>query len=477
MNSNTEINPHRYKEEILTLLASNQKRDATEELAQLIQKKNFFYSTRNDEKSECWVYEEGIFVAQGKSTIKEWCRKLLGKAYTGHLANEVIAKIEADTYIDSEEFFNNNYPEEIAITNGILNIRTRELTGFTPDKIFFSKLPVEYSPDADCPTIKKHLQTVLKNEEDLPVMQELFGYLLLKEYRIEKAFMLLGNGRNGKGKTIEIMKRFLGPENCTNIPLQQLESDQFALGDLFQKMANLSGDIDSRALKYTGTFKSVTGRDLLAAQRKFLTRINFVNYAKMIFLANQLPETRDLTRAFWDRWVLLEFPYTFVSEKEFKKSEEKEGLKIADPEIVKKLTTKEELSGLLNWALDGLGRLLEQKDFSYSKSSQEVKTMWIRKSDSFSAFCMDCIEENYKCRIAKSELRRAYSVYCNRHKLKMANDQQIKEVLSTTYGVSEGRDRREGDNLYSWTGIHFKKEVEASQDDTGFSTYINFLGA
>ncbi len=61
--------------------------------------------------------------------------------------------------------------------------------------------------------------------------------------------------------------------------------------------------------------------------------------------------------------VLLEFPYKFVSEKVYGelKEEEKKLHKILDPDIIEKLTTDEELSGLLNMALEGLDRLLGQK--------------------------------------------------------------------------------------------------------------------
>jgi len=37
-------------------------------------------------------------------------------------------------------------------------------------------------------------------------MFELFGFLLYKNYFIEKGVMFIGDGRNGKGKTINLMK-------------------------------------------------------------------------------------------------------------------------------------------------------------------------------------------------------------------------------------------------------------------------------
>lgn len=459
--------------DVLANLAMKRPREATELIVEEILGKNKIYSTRDDERSEMWIYSEGIYIPQAKTFIREFCRDILGNAYNSHLGNEVITKIEADTYIDQKEFFGNNILKEICVKDGILNLKTKEITPFTEDKIFFNKHPITYDPKKDCPCIKKHLKAVLKNKEDLPVMEELLGFLLWKEYTIEKAFMFVGEGRNGKGKTLELMKRFLGAENCVNIPLQQFETDPWALGDLFGKLANLSGDLDKRALYKTGAFKNLTGRDLISASRKFLSRVHFENYAKMIFCANELPITYDTTLAFWNRWVLLEFPYIFLSQKELDNlpaEEEKGNYKLADPDIIEKLTTDEELSGLLNLALEGLKRLLKQKDFSYSKSVSEVKEMWIRKSDSFAAFLMDCIEEDYEGKITKQELRKAYSLYCKDHKVTMSGDKTIKQVLTTTYGVSEDR-IRSGDKDYTfWSGIRFKGDM-GDIGDMGFSTY------
>jgi putative DNA primase/helicase len=311
----------------------------------------------------------------------------------------------------------------------------------------------------------------------VPVMQELFGYLLYKEYKIEKAFMFNGSGRNGKSKVLELMKRFLGIYNCVNIPLQEFEENQFAMGELLNKMANLGADLSTMALKTTGKFKNLTGRDMITASRKFLPKVSFYNYAKMIFCSNELPITYDTTDAFWNRWVLLDFPNTFLSAKEAEKQLEnnKTGVKIAIPEIIDKIATNDELSGLLNWALEGLDRLLKTGDFSYSKGVQEVKQMWMRRSNSFLGFINDCLEESYDHKVPKADLRKAYSDYCKKYKLKVASDRLIKDTLETEFGSTFQRVKVEGDYIRCWEGIKFVNELEASvqlvQDVHGFSLY------
>jgi len=447
-------------------LILKQTTEATESIVKYFKDRNRIYTTRDDISSEVWIYKDGIYIPQGKTFITEFVREITEKAFTTYFCNQVIAKIEADTYINQDEFFNKWDKEEIIILNGILNLNDRTLSDYTPDKIFFNKIPVVYDPEKRCPNIEEHLQTVLKYKEDVKVIYEIFGFLLWKDYFIEKAIMLSGGGRNGKGKTVELMKRFLGPDNCANIPLQQLDNDQFALGELFNKMANLSPDISSTALGHTGYFKSLTGRDLISAPRKFLTRVNFVNHAKMIFCANEIPKTYDTSEAFWNRWVLLEFPYTFLSKKEYDCRKEKKDLKIADTQIIQKLTSPEEMSGLLNKALDGLDRIRGQGDFSYSKNTEEVKNMWIRKSDSFMAFFMDCCEKVNNDHTFKDDLGQAYSLYCEKRELKQRGSVAIKNTLSMLNIWDERKaDGVDGDGKtkYRWAWCNIRVLTDEEQ--------------
>jgi P4 family phage/plasmid primase-like protien len=459
------------REDVLLNLAAHHTRDATELLCEYLEKHENIYVTRDDIKAEVWIYKEGIYVPNGKTYVKEFCREILGEAYTPHIANEVINKIETDNYIDAKEFFNSENVEEIPVQNGVLNIITSELKPFTPKNIFFNKLPIKYDSTKECPSILKFLSQVLRNDSDIPIVEELFGYCLLKDYRIQKAFMFNGSGANGKGRILELLKRFLGPENCVNIPLQDFEKDNFAISLLHGKLANISGDLGSQALDYTGNFKMLTGGDIISANRKFLSRITFTNYSKQIYSANQLPRTYDLTPAFFRRWILIDFPFTFWPEGDYHKltdAEKKEKIgeklkyRIADPIIIEKIICEDELSGILNKALEGLKRLLSKKDFSYSKGIADVKNMWIRKSDSFQAFCMDWIESDSQNIISKAELRHAYSEYCNQHKITSVGDRAIKETLNRAYGAVDDRKVMQEGYITVWKGIKLK-ELEGSE--------------
>lgn len=449
------------RNEIIMLLAQkNPDRDgASEKIVEYIKKHNHIFTVRDDKLPEMYIYHNGIYIPNGETIIKEIIRRIMQQAFRTQFCNDVINKIMADTYIDSEKFFGVNYKEEIAVQNGILNIRTRELSQFNHNKIFFAKCPVIYNPKAKCDIIESFLCDVLSNPEDRLVYYEIGGFCLLKEYTYEKAFMFIGTGRNGKGKSLELIKRVVGAENTISLPLAALQHDNADVSQLWTKMVNLAGDIGFQDLKDTSMFKSLTGRDLVTARRKFKTAIIFENYSKFVFACNELPRVYDMSMGFWDRWVLLEFPYYFADKDKWEEApvKDKDKIKLRDENIIDKIAHPEQLSGLLNAFLDGLDRLVANGKFSSTKGTDEIKNMWIRKSDSFQAFCMDNIELNPEGIIIKKELKQKFAKYWKEHNLKPISDKAIKISLEMHYGASEAYRMAGNNQEYVWEGISWKK--------------------
>ncbi|RLG10571.1 hypothetical protein DRN73_07460 [Candidatus Pacearchaeota archaeon] len=445
--------------EFIELISGKDKNwgEAIELMAQYVEEKLKIYTTKEDNNNEVWVYMDGVYKKNGRSEIKELLRKTLTNFYNSFVYNRVIEKIEPDTFIETKDFFSINKVDELPVRNGILNVITGELKPFDSDKIFFNKIPVKYDPNAKCPKIDEFLKNVLRDEEDRKVFFEIAGFSLLKDYMFEKAIMFFGDGRNGKGKTLELLKRFVGVENCCSVPLVSLDPNKFHISELFGKMLNLAGDIGNSDLKDTSMFKSLTGRDLINAHRKFKNDIAFKNYAKFIFACNELPVVYDTSFGFWSRWILLEFPYTFLNKEEYESAADKTNLKIKDERIIDKITSDEELSGLLNEALKGLKRLLKNKRFSSTKGTEETKKMWMRKSNSFISFCYDHIEGDINSRITKKQLRKRYAEYCKKHKISPKSDYVIKRTLQDSFGVIDAYvNLGIGQYDYVWEGIKWK---------------------
>lgn len=393
-------------------------------------------------KGEMYYYENGIYKPGAEAKIIDESKKMLGKKYTIHRANEAIGYIRADTISER----NSPPPNLLNLKNGLLDLDTMTLSPHSPEHFFLAQLPVEFVAGGDCPLIKKFVKEVVR-PEDVPTIQEIIGYCLYRRYEIHKAFMFIGEGSNGKSVLINVIIALLGKENVSNISLQEITSDGFSRAHLYGRMANLFADIPDKALKETGIFKMLTGGDRMYANVKFKEGFEFTNIAKMIFSCNRLPMAFDDTNAFYRRWTFVDFPNTF-SEDNPKR----------DPKLTQKLTSQEELSGLLNWALEGLHRLLEKGYFSNSMSVDETREQYKRMSSPLLAFIDDCIHIEPGKFIVKKELYKTFCDFCKDKKLQIMADSSFSKQLVKQLGmsVSDGHKRIEGNFTRIWNGICLK---------------------
>ncbi len=86
-----------------------------------------------------WIYDEGIYIPEAKTHIKEFVKVVCGSGYTYHVAAETIAHIEALTYVDKDDFFNQEQIKKVCLKNGIYDIAEGKLEEYTPNLFFLIK--------------------------------------------------------------------------------------------------------------------------------------------------------------------------------------------------------------------------------------------------------------------------------------------------------------------------------------------------
>lgn len=473
------------KREIELKLLSPEKgtnQEAISIAAEYIMSFNSIKCIRQDDKDEFYIYREGIYKPEGKTYILEICERLFHVAYTSQKANNVCNIIKVNCFIDAKDFFDQqlNYAHIIAVNNGILDLKKKTLIDFSPEYYFFNKLPMNYNVNSECKNFEKFVSQITKDFDDVKVIQELFGFSLIKDYKFEKAFMFYGShGRNGKSKLLEILTHFVGLDNVSNIDLEDFNKDNFAVSNLRNKLLNIASDIGNEDITSTGIFKKLTGRDQVQANRKNQSRISFVNYAKMVFSANELPFIDTNSDAFWLRWVIIEFPYQFLPKKEIDALPDykKENVFLQDPDIVDNLVNDNELEGILNWAIIGFHRLLKNKDFSNKDTAKQIRISWLRKSNSVSAFIADEIDIDYDSYVTKVDFKKNYLSYCKNNYIRPLGDAVIKRTLEKDVGATSNRRNVDFNNgfsnvnerIYVWEGISFKTKVVELKKDNNIS--------
>jgi putative DNA primase/helicase len=446
----------RHEEHGLSVLVSNSSKKYFDSNGRFVAKRladeflaTFQVKTLRDTKEIC-CYEDGIWSPKGESRIHAECQKRLGERASTYNVNEVLNYIRGETYVERETF--NAHVNLINLENGVYDLQKGELLPHDPTYMFTHRLPLLYDPEAKCPRIEKFLQEIQPDETHRKGLLELVGYCLYRSYLIAIAWMLVGDGANGKSTFINLLKKFLGSSNTVSIGLHDLEENRFAKAALYDKHANLYPDLPNRALYQTGTFKMLTGGDPLTAEKKFRDQFNFVNHAKMVFSTNQVPRApADDSNAFHRRWIIINFLATFIGN-------------AADPKILERLTTQEEMSGLLNLALRALKELLSRGQFINDKDTDSKREQYIRLSDPVRSFVMDCIDASHDDFISKDEVYQTFCDYCRSHNYpslaKVTFDKRFRsEVSVQDYRPEVGEIR-----VHAWKGIKLRSGGEVADD-------------
>lgn len=149
---------------------------------------------------------------------------------------------------------------------------------------------------------------------------------------------------------------------------------------------------------------------------------------------NEPPVIHDNTRGRKRRMVILDFPVKFEA-----------GKNVKSKEVLKaELTKSESLSGILNWALDGLKRLLKNRVFSDERSEAIMALNYEKKSNPIRYFVHEHIDTVFEglddikdkiafaaSRVIEAQILQAYTLYAKKYTLPSVNKTKI--IASVKY--------------------------------------------
>lgn len=364
---------------------------------------------------------------------KETFQKFLGEA-----AEEMGApKFEARYYLFREQLYKQFLataflptPESdkdkvlINLKNGTFEISQHgtKLRPFDRSDFLTYQLPFEYNPQAKAPLFEAYLNRVLPDKECQRVLAEYLGYVFIKHdsnaLKEEKALVLYGSGANGKSVFFEIVHSMFGRQNVSNYSLQNLTEEKgFYRAKISSKLLNYATEINDKL--ETSLFKAMVSGEPVEACLKYGQPFTMTDYAKFIFNCNSLPKDVEHTNAYFRRYLIIPFEVTIPTHEQ-------------DKQLHSKITEKE-LSGVFNWVLDGLKRLLEQKRFSECEAAQRAVEQYRIESDSVQTFLS---EHDYKVStiyyVPLKEIFSDYRNYCIESGFKACSIRTFAERLRNT---------------------------------------------
>jgi len=361
----------------------------------LCKKNGFIYLYNGYYWSE--IDKESFQSFLGNVALKMGVDKFKGKIHT--FKDELFKQFMADSYLPTPK--NNKKNVLINLQNGTFEITPtkRGLRGFDRIDFLTHQLPFEYEPEATAPLFQKYLDEVLPDKEKQKVFAEFCGYIFIKPsvLKLEKMLILYGTGANGKSVFFEILNALLDTENISNYSLQSLTNDTgYQRAKIGNKLVNYASEINGKL--ETDVFKQMASGEPIEARLPYGEPFILNEYAKLIFNCNELPKDVEHTNAFFRRFLIIGFDVTIPEDKQ-------------DKELPQKIINNE-LSGVFNWILKGLERILTQKNFSKCKAVENSRSDYEKQSDSVKMFIDELEYKPSTDYTSISELYNQYKRFC-----------------------------------------------------------------
>ncbi|MEO7859823.1 MAG: phage/plasmid primase, P4 family [Nitrospirales bacterium] len=315
-----------------------------------------------DAGGRLYAYMGGVYRPGGGHVVAARVKRLLdlnhdSRRWSTHRAAEVTAYLAVDAPILWER-----PPLDILNTrNGLLDLYTGTLSPHSPDHRSSIQLPLTYDPAARSQEWDEFIRDVFPEDCDT-LAYEMIAWLLCPDTSIQRAFLLRGDGENGKSTFLSAVTAALGTDNVAGLSLHKLETDRFAVARLVGRLANICPDLPSNDLSSTSVFKALVGGDRLLGEYKYGESFEFLPFARLLFSANHFPQSKDSSYAFFRRWEVIPFDRTITLEQ-----------RRAKPDMLARLTKQEELSGVLNRCLAVLPALRTRGGFLQTKSTAAAR--------------------------------------------------------------------------------------------------------
>ncbi len=234
--------------------------------------------------------------------------------------------------------------------NGTLDLDTGEFREHRADDLLSKISGAYYEPNATSELFERFMSDIMQGDADkIRYLQRIFGYCLTAENDLETCWFLYGKTtRNGKSTLVETISHMMGDYALSTTPevlaLKKNKDSRNASGDI----ARLDGarflsvpEPPKKMLLDVATLKTLTGRDTIVARRLYQAEFEFEPVFKLVINTNFLPIVSDETLFNSNRVNVITF------DRHFEPSEQDTALK-------SKLRQRENVSGILNWCLQGL---------------------------------------------------------------------------------------------------------------------------
>lgn len=297
--------------------------------------------------------------------------------------------------------------ELLPTRSGLLHLPTGDLMPATP--ALFTRNALDFSHDPGAPEPARWLAflgEVWPGEDEadcITALQEFMGYLLTPDTSLQKALLIPGPKRSGKGTIGRVMGKLVGEANTVAPSLNSFGRSDFGLEPLLAKQLAIVSDMrlsnrtDEAAV--AENLLRITGEDRVSVNRKFRKAVEVTLRARFVLMTNEVPRFADRSGALVSRFIVLPQRQSFFGR-------EDTGLTAA---------LMAELPGILNWAVEGWRRVRATGRITQPQAGVDVSMQMGDLSSPIPAFVRDWCEAGPDHWVAKDRLFAAFREWHRDH--------------------------------------------------------------
>lgn len=295
--------------------------------------------------------------------------------------------------INQEEFFDIKYETLLNVKNGVIDLTSKTLMPHSNKYLFTYCINIEYNSNKICKLFETQLSETIKyykdSDEAKEYIQKLFGYAITGKNIEKKAVILHGDGDTGKSLLVNILRDVYGANLCGTLSFNAISRDRsrnadqnFDLYKCRDKKLMSIMEPPENARIYEPTLKSLIGTDIITAAKKGDDELDMKITFKLFIATNHNIVASSSDQPLWNRFLVIPL-YAGYSQ--------------VDTHKYSKLSSKENLQGILTWLIDGAYNYLNSEEYKqglymyipqvYKDELQNMKNesdlvyQWLQDSD------------------------------------------------------------------------------------------------
>lgn len=264
-----------------------------------------------------------------------------------------------------------------------------------------------YDPDAQAPLWQKYLDRVMPDPSLQEVLQTMVGYSLSGDSSAHAFWLLEGRSRAGKGVFKNTIKALMGEyayegnfsEFLTNG--HRKEGPRPGILEMFGKRLVFASEASQAERLDDAIIKGITGSDVIRVRGLYeRSTTGKVASFKVALLSNHAPIVDAADEAIWER--VRRVPWTqYIPREERNVNLEDELL--------------DELSGILNWALDGFRYWHRNRSLPFPEVLVASNEQYRDEMDPLSLWLEECIGIDEDGEVLNTHLLESYTDWARRY--------------------------------------------------------------